>query len=248
MTEANIVRVYEDSETLYRAAAELTTAHLKAAIGERGRALVALSGGSLTSRLYPLLANPPLRDQIDWPTLSVLFADERYVPFDHPDNTCRATHQSLLDHVPVVAEQIFPVATYYRDPEQAAAIYQQQTAALLQAHNGHLDVALLGMGPDGHTASLFPRHPALLTATDELVIVVRDAPKPPPLRISLTPTALNTARLVVFVVSGADKAAAVAAALAERGDPLDHPTRAIHPPAGRVCWLLDRAGASAIDA
>lgn len=241
MTPQRTIEVYDSADELYRAAAALVTAQLAAAISERGRALVALSGGSLTTRLYPLLANPPWRDQIDWGGLSVLFADERYVPFDDAENTYRATRQTLLDHVPVQADQVFPAPTYYRDPEQAAAIYQQQAAALLAVHGGAFDVVLLGMGPDGHTASLFPRHPALTAPADRLVVVVRDAPKPPPLRLSLTPAALNAARAVIFVVSGADKAAAVAAALAETGDPLDQPTRLIQPVEGKIYWLLDRA-------
>lgn len=241
MTPQRTIEVYDSADELYRAAAALVATQLAAAINERGKALVALSGGSLTTRLYPLLANPPLRDQIDWSGLSVLFADERYVPFDDAENTCRATRQTLLDHVPVQADQVFPAPTYYRDPEQAAAIYQQQAAALLAAHGGAFDVVLLGIGPDGHTASLFPRHPALTVPADRLVVVVRDAPKPPPLRLSLTPAALNAARAVIFVVSGADKAAAVTAAVAETGDPLDQPTRLIQPAGGRVYWLIDRA-------
>ncbi|WP_299645100.1 6-phosphogluconolactonase, partial [uncultured Chloroflexus sp.] len=136
MTPQRTIEVYDSADELYRAAAALVATQLAAAINERGKALVALSGGSLTTRLYPLLANPPLREQIDWGTVSVLFADERYVPFDDTENTYRATRQTLLDHVPVQAEQVFPVPTYYRDPEQAAAIYQQQTAALLTAHGG----------------------------------------------------------------------------------------------------------------
>lgn len=241
MTPQRTIEVYDSADELYQAAAALVVTQLAAAINERGRVLVALSGGSLTTRLYPLLANPPLRDQIDWGGLSVLFADERYVPFDDAENTYRATRQTLLDHVPVQADQVFPAPTYYRDPEQAAAIYQQQAAALLAAHGGAFDVVLLGMGPDGHTASLFPRHPALTAPADRLVVVVRDAPKPPPLRLSLTLTALNAARAVIFVVSGADKAAAVATALAETGDPLDQPTRLIQPAGGKIYWLLDRA-------
>ncbi len=241
MTPQRTIEVYGSADELYRAAAALVATQLAAAINERGKAFVALSGGSLTTRLYPLLANPPLREQIDWGTVSVLFADERYVPFDDTENTYRATRQTLLDHVPVQAEQVFPVPTYYRDPEQAAAIYQQQTAALLIAHGGQFDLVVLGMGPDGHTASLFPHHPALAAPADRLVVVVPDAPKPPPLRLSLTPAALNTARTVLFVVSGSDKAAAVAAALAETGDPLEQPTRLIQPANGQVAWLLDQA-------
>jgi len=243
MTAERIIQIYGSADELYGAAAALTAATLQQAIRQRGRALVALSGGSLTARLYPLLANPPWRDQIDWSAVSILFADERYVPFDHPDNTYRATRQTLLDHVPARAEQVFPVPSYYRDPEQAAAIYHRQTAALLATHDGRFDLVILGMGPDGHTASLFPRHPALATPADALAVVARDAPKPPPVRISLTPTALNAARTVLFVVSGADKAQAVAAALSASGDPLDQPTRLIQPVDGQIHWLLDAAAA-----
>ncbi len=246
MTTQRTIQIYDSADELYRAAAALIAETLATAIAERGRVLVALSGGSLPVRLYPLLAQPPLRDRIHWPAVSVLFADERYVPLDHPENTYRATRQTLLDHVPVEAEQVFPVPSYYRDPEQAAAIYHQQATALLAAHGGQFDLVVLGMGPDGHTASLFPRHGVLAAPTTALAAVVRDAPKPPPLRITLTPAALNAARTTLFVISGADKAGAVAAALAANGHPLDQPTRLIQPVGGHVHWLLDRAAAGHI--
>ncbi|MBO9317177.1 MAG: 6-phosphogluconolactonase [Chloroflexus sp.] len=236
------IQVYEHTDDLYRAAAAVTARHIRTAIDERGRALIALSGGSLATRLYPLLAGQPFREQIDWQVVSIVFADERYVPFDDVENNYRATRQTFLDHVPVQSDHIFPIPTYYRDPEQAAMIYQQQVRALLDAHDGQIDVVLLGMGPDGHTASLFPHHPSLKSITaDALTVVVPDAPKPPPLRLSLTPAALSTARLMLFVVSGADKAAAVAAALAETGDPLAQPTRLVRPTQGQVIWMLDQA-------
>lgn len=247
MNEQQSIRVYEHADELYRMAATFVAEQIRSAIDNRGQALIALSGGSLTSRLYPLLANAPLREQIDWSRVSIVFADERYVPFDDSENNYRATRQTFLDHVPVHADQVFPVPTYYRDPQQAATIYQQQLTALLTAHGGQIDVALLGMGPDGHTASLFPRHPVLTAIpAGALTVVVADAPKPPPLRLSLTPAALNTARAVVFVVSGADKAAAVAAALADTGDAMAQPTRLINPVAGTVYWMLDRAAAERV--
>ncbi|MGB9739020.1 6-phosphogluconolactonase [Chloroflexus sp.] len=235
------IRVYDSAEALYQAAAALVSEQLQTAINERGRALVAFSGGSLTAYLYPLLAGTPWREQIEWPLVSVLFADERYVPFDDAENTYRATRQTLLDHVPVQAEQVFPVPTYYREPEQAAAIYHWQTAALLAAHGGKFDMVLLGIGPDGHTASLFPHHPALATPADKLAVVVRDAPKPPPVRLSLTPAAFNAARSIVFIASGESKATAVAAALTEPGNPHAQPTRLIQPEGGSLYWLVDRA-------
>lgn len=247
MNAQQSIRVYENADELYRVAATFVAEQIRSAIDNRGQALIALSGGSLTSRLYPLLANAPLREQIAWSRVSIMFADERYVPFDDSENNYRATRQTFLDHVPVQADQVFPVPTYYRDPQQAATIYQQQVAALLTAHGGQLDVALLGMGPDGHTASLFPRHPVLTAIpAGALTVVVSDAPKPPPLRLSLTPAALNTARAVVFVVSGADKAAAVAAALADTGDAMAQPTRLINPTAGKIYWMLDRAAAERV--
>jgi 6-phosphogluconolactonase len=123
-------------------------------------------------------------------------------------------------------------------------VYDRQLRALLGAHADQIDIAVLGMGPDGHTASLFPGYPALDAPEDLLAIAVEDSPKPPPTRISLTPAALNRAATAIFLVSGADKAAKVHAALRGPYDPHTTPAQIVRPANGQVIWMLDAAAAA----
>lgn len=232
-----------DSTTLQTMAAEHVARALAHAVALRGRALVALSGGSLPPGVFRWLCSEPLRSQVPWHDLSIIWADERRVPFDAPESNYYLTRQTLLDHVPIPSDQIFPVATYYPGP-QAAALYQRQLEALLTIHGGQLDLALLGMGPDGHTASLFPAFPQLDAPPAQLVAAVEHAPKPPPERITLTAHALNLAREVIFLVAGSDKAPKVYAVLHGPYAPHNTPAQLVRPPAGQVTWMLDAAAAA----
>lgn len=242
MTTTPEVLVFPDLEALQAAAAERVARLLATAVEERGHALVALSGGSAPPGMFRHLCDAPLRDAVPWGQLSVIWADERLVPFDHPESNYRMARMTLLDHVPIPSEQIYPVATYY-GLERAAEVYQRQVAALLEAHDGRIDLALLGMGPDGHTASLFPGQPQLDAPAEALALPVADAPKPPPRRVTLTAHALNRAAHAIFLVAGADKAAKVRAALRGPEDPRATPAQLIRPPHGQVVWMLDAAAA-----
>ncbi len=232
-----------DLARLQALAAEQITDLLSTTVATHGRALLAISGGSAPPGVFAHLCAEPLRGRMPWAALSLIWADERVVPFDHPDSNYRQARQSLLDHVPIPSAQVYPVATYLGGP-QAAAIYERQVAALLEAHGGRIDLALLGMGPDGHTASLFPGFPQLLAPPEALALAVEGAPKPPPSRVTLTSHALNRASQVILLVAGVDKAATVCAALHEQGDPLSLPVRLVRPPAGHVRWMLDAAAAA----
>jgi 6-phosphogluconolactonase len=240
------VLIYPTLADLQDAAAERVVALANAAAAERGRFFTAISGGSAPPGVFRRLTTEPLRDQVNWPAWSVVWADERYVPFTSDDSNYLLARTSLLDHVPIPSDQVYPVATYYADPADAVAIYDQLVVNLLELHAGRLDLALLGMGPDGHTASLFPGHPALTADPEALALVVENAPKPPPLRITLTAKALNTARNVIFLVAGADKAPLVRAALRESPDPQQLPACLIQPAGGHVTWMLDSAAAAAL--
>lgn len=238
-----VVEVYPTLEAL-QAAAAAQLAVLAEQIGqERGRVLLAISGGSAPPGVFRLLCDQPLRDQVPWEQLSIIWCDERAVPFDSPDSNYRAARETLLDHVPIPSLQVYPVATYY-PPLRAAEVYSRQVAALLEAHGGRIDIALLGMGPDGHTASLFPGHPALEAPPGVLAMAVADAPKPPPDRITLTAEALSRAAYALFLVAGADKAAKVRAALRGPFAPHANPTQLLRPREGEVRWLLDAAAAA----
>lgn len=225
------------------AVAERIARRAALAVAERGRCLIAISGGSAPPGVFRLLCAEPLASRVPWEALSVVWADERYVPFADPESNYLQARQTLLNHVPIPPEQVYPVATYYDDPRQAAAIYEHLLRALLAQHGGQIDLALLGMGPDGHTASLFPGHPALAAPADQLVLVVEGSPKPPPRRISLSATALNLAREAIFLVAGADKAPMVAAALRGPHNPQHIPAQLIRPADGELRWVLDAAAA-----
>lgn len=234
------ILVYPDLEALQAAAAERVAALVAEAVAERGSCLLAISGGSAVPGLFGRLGMEPLRERIPWAALSIIWVDERHVPFDSPDSNCGLAREILLDYMPIPADQVYPVPTYY-PLVQAAAIYERQVRALLQIHGGMIDLALLGMGPDGHTASLFPGHPALDAPAEVLVLPIDNAPKPPPGRITLTANALNRSRTAIFLVSGADKAPMLQAALYGPHDPRRIPAQLVQPPAGEVVWMLDTA-------
>lgn len=188
------LRVLENPEELARAAAELVAE----ALGSGARTLV-LAGGSTPQRTYELLA----ARQLEWGRVTVLFGDERCVPPDHPESNYAMARHILLGRVHPGSLHRVPAEL---GPQVGAQLYDPIVRSL-----SPLDLVLLGMGPDGHTASLFPGHPALGAVGG--AVPVTNAPKPPPERVSLTLSALRQARRVVLLVSGADKAVALEAAL-----------------------------------
>lgn len=214
-------------------AAERSATRIAEAIAARGRCTIVLAGGNTPAGMYRRLAAEPLRSTIDWSRVIVLWGDERYVPLDHADSNYRVAHETLLTAVPLLPAQLFPMPVWRENPHEAAQSYAHDVTAQLAAGGGQLDLVLLGMGPDGHTASLFPLHPALTTT--DLVTVVRDAPKPPPLRLTLALPALNTARHVLFLVTGSDKAATLRAVL--DGAP-GYPAGRVQPRQGDVEWVV----------
>ncbi|GAB4428717.1 MAG: 6-phosphogluconolactonase [Chloroflexi bacterium OHK40] len=242
MADQAEVLIFPDLAALQFAAAERIATLAEGAGRERGRVLLAISGGTAPPGVFRHLCDEPLRSKVPWEAVSVIWCDERLVPYDSPDSNYRQARETLLDHVPIPSLQVYPVATYY-GVAQAAEVYERQVAALLEAHGGQIDIALLGMGPDGHTASLFPGRPDLVAPTGRLVLAVEGAPKPPPTRVSLGAAALNRAASAIFLVSGADKAPRVREALRGPYDPVSTPAQIVRPPTGRVTWMLDEAAA-----
>ncbi len=240
------VQVYTEKPALFAAAAELIQQQIAHALRRSARAILVLTGGNTPIGLYELLASPAYRDQIAWQQVWVLWGDERNVPLDDAASNAGMAMHTLLHHVPIPPAQVLPmITTPAADLATTAAAYQQQVQAVLAGGSGLLDVLLLGMGADGHVASLFPGHAALDLPAEVLVTAISDAPKPPPQRITLTLPALNRAALVLLLVTGGDKAAAVAHALhGIAGEPL--PAARVQPPHGRVVWLLDEAAADQI--
>ncbi|MFO8032219.1 MAG: 6-phosphogluconolactonase, partial [Desulfohalobiaceae bacterium] len=173
------------------------------ATAKQGRFRVALSGGSLLDILSPKLVTDPLRSKINWTAWEVFWADERCLPLSSPDSNFAAANMLLFKHVHIPRDQIHPV-DYSLGPTDAAQAYQETIKDVLQPAACHLprfDLILLGMGQDGHTASLFPGH-VLLQEKQKWVAPVYDAPKPPKERITLTLPVINHARQVIFVATG----------------------------------------------
>jgi 6-phosphogluconolactonase len=190
---------------------------------------LALAGGETPRGCYERLAKPPYRDALPWQSLFVYWSDERQVPLDDPTSNYAMAKAALLDHVPIPPEQVFPLVG---DPTPALR-------RLPANDNGwpRFDIIHLGLGEDGHTASLFPGNPALREAK-ALVAQVHNAPKPPPERLTLTLPVLNAARAVLFMVQGASKKDALARVL--RRDPA-LPASHVAPADGELEFLVDRA-------
>jgi 6-phosphogluconolactonase len=242
------VVVEPDAEHLARAAAEALVARLAAAQAVHGSAAVVLTGGGIGIAVLEqvaALAAEPVRETVDWTAVDVWWGDERFVPAADDDRNEKAARAALLDVVGVPAERVHampPSDGDFAEPEDAAAWYADQLAAAAPdgAAVPRLDLLLLGMGPEGHVASIFPHSPAIEDA--RTVVAVRDCPKPPPTRVSLGFAAINAAEEVWLLVSGEAKAPAVAQALAG-ADPADLPAAGVHG-ARATRWLLDRAAAA----
>jgi 6-phosphogluconolactonase len=241
------VVVETDAEALTRAVADALVARLAAAQAARGTASVVLTGGGIGTAVLERvaeLAAEPAREVVDWTAVDVWWGDERFVPADDDERNEKGARRALLDRVGVPAERVHampPSDGPFAGPDDAAEWYAAELAKA--AGDGDLprfDVLLLGMGPEGHVASIFPASPA--AADERPVVAVRECPKPPPTRVSLTFPTINSAEEVWLLVSGEGKAEAVARALAG-AEPDDLPAAGVH---GRRAtrWLLDRAAAS----
>jgi len=233
------VEIFPDPEALSRAAATLTLDRAREALASRARFLWALSGGSTPRRTYELLAHTPLREEMEWSRVEVFWGDERCVPPEDPRSNYRLAREALLDRVPIPEGQIHPM-TCHSDPWEAARRYEALLRRRFLAPGSGFDLVFLGLGADGHTASLFPGH--LPPAGVWVAVVTRPGEDFP--RLTLTPEVLNRSRLVVFLVAGRDKAPALQAALTAAPDPSLAPARLLTPPHGEVRWLVDREAAA----
>ncbi len=243
MTHRQIL-VYDDPAALADAAARYIAERAQVAVESRGSFAIALAGGSTPRAVYERLARAPLRDAMPWPQMYVFWGDERAVPLDSADSNYRMARESLLDHVPIPSDQIKPMPAHHADLEAAARHYERVIRCFVPGEPPRFDLILLGMGPDGHTASLFPRSPALDEAP-RLVIPTLEAPLPPQVRrLTLTATLINAAAEVVFLVTGVDKAARLRDVLEGPSRPVELPAQLIHPTDGELRWMIDRAAAA----
>lgn len=233
------LQVFSNTDSLGRAAAAHIAKLSAGASAARRRFTVAISGGSLPKLIAPALTSEPLRSQIDWESWHVFFADERCVPLDHPDSNARLVRAVLFDHVSLPPAQLYTLNDSLA-PADAARDYEQKLQRLFGSERPRFDLILLGMGEDGHTASLFPDHP-LLKESQHPVAAIFNSPKPPPERITLTLPVLCNARHVAFVAAGAGKSAVLPQVLAPNS-PL--PAGLVQPVSGTLDWFVDEVAST----
>jgi 6-phosphogluconolactonase len=250
MTEKIEVSYYADAspEAVNRRAAQYFVDGIRSAAGARGKARIAISGGNTPKHTFELLADPsePYRQQIPWEKLELYWVDERCVPPDHPDSNYRMTREALLDKVPLNQSQIFRIQGEL-EPEESAARYEfdlRQSFRLEGAELPYFDMVQLGMGPDGHTASLFP-HTQGLHEIMRIAIANHVAQKDS-WRVTLTWPVIDRARDVFFLIEGADKVDALRAVFLGPYDPETFPSQLIRPASRRITLLLDSAAAAAL--
>ena len=259
------VFVLPDAAALALAAANAILEEARRAALERGRFTIALAGGSTPTPVYRLLAAPPFAESMPWAQTEVFWGDERCVAADDPRSNERMAREALLDHVPVPAERVHPMrcggaavasagdahaggAPGGDAPSQEAAAQRaaRDYEAMLRStlgEDGGIDLVLLGLGDDAHTASLFPGA-EVLDEREQWVAAAVSGAEDRLWRVTLTAPFINRARMVLFVVSGAPKAPAVRRVLQGEGDPHQLPALLIRPTSGRLLWLLDDAAAS----
>jgi 6-phosphogluconolactonase len=242
------ITVYSDNESLISAAADLIIASAEKAIAVRGRFTLALSGGNTPRPVYARLASADYRDRIDWPRAQIFFGDERCVPPDDPQSNYLMVRTALLDQVPLPPGNIHRIRGE-EAPEKAAAEYTevlQRTFGGDAANGGPpaegFDLILLGMGDNGHTASLFP---GLAAVTETIRWVMAPYVEVAGMwRITMTPVVINAARQVVFIVSGSKKADILQRILEGPYQPVVLPSQIVNPASGELRWLVDAPAAA----
>jgi 6-phosphogluconolactonase len=237
----------DDAPALADAAARAIAESAVAAVAARRRFTFVLAGGATPRETYMRLASPPLVDRVPWERTMIFFGDERCVPPDHAESNYRTANETLLSKVGIPADHVYRMRGEAENPEEAAAEYARTLATVFQTRRGGLprfDLVLLGLGLDGHAASLFPGSPAAKEIF-RTVVAVHAAAARIPQRLTLTIPAINAAARVIFLVSGAEKAKVVKSTLTE-GAIL--PASMIRPTEGTLTWIVDRAAASRLSA
>jgi 6-phosphogluconolactonase len=247
------ILIHRDGELLAKAVAARLVTRLVDAVAAKGTASLVLTGGGIGTSVLAELAAAPARDAVDWRRVEIWWGDERFLPTGHPERNETGARVALLDHVGVLPELVHPMpgpdGPDGADPEAAADRYARALRAAAQPQDRdrsgvpRFDALLLGIGPDAHVASLFPGLPALYEE-DRIVVAVRGAPKPPPVRLSLTLPAIRAAADVWILASGAEKAGAVRLALSGAG-PIQVPAAGARG-SQQTLFLLDKAAAAEV--
>ncbi len=247
MPNIHDIQIFPNDDALAAHAAALFVQTAREAIAARGRFTVALTGGSSPHKTYELLARQPLSKDVDWSKTFIFLGDERFVPDDDERSNYGMCRRLLLAHVPLPPNQVLPIPTDTATPGEAALAYAETLAHVFgQPSDGpppSIDLILLGLGDDGHCASLFPGMPTL-HVTDRWVVASPPGTLPPPVdRVTFTFPVLNAARQVVFLVGGEKKAAPVRDIFEGGATPQQHPAAGVHPTNGTLIWLLDETAA-----
>jgi 6-phosphogluconolactonase len=235
-----VIRVLPDPAALADAAARYVVEQARAAIDARGVFSIALSGGSTPRDLHLRLSSPPLNEQVDWAHVHVFFGDERCVPPDDAQSNYRMADETLLSRVPIRPDHVHRMQGEL-SPEEAAREYETELKAFFGHDQPRLDLILLGMGDNGHTASLFPGLRAV--HEQQRWVVAEYVGEVSMWRISLTPVVLNLAREAMFLVAGAAKASMLQKVLEGPFAPDERPAQIVRPTPGEVIWLVDAAAA-----
>lgn len=237
-------QIFNSSDELIQATVAFIIERACSAIESRGKFHLALSGGSTPREFHALLAQPDNAAKIDWTNVHIYFGDERVVPHNHPDSNYLMARKTLLNHVPIPVRNIHPIEIFSDNPQEGARRYDQLLKELLPQDRYKrpvFDLILLGLGADGHTASLFPETDILTNISQRVATVY--VPKLETWRISLTLPTLNSARELLLVAAGREKAEIIAALNDKNSPPGAYPVQKIVP-AGTMHWFLDRDAAS----
>ncbi|GHO45136.1 6-phosphogluconolactonase [Ktedonospora formicarum] len=234
---------YSSLENLSQAAARYVIQVAQEAIADHGRFTFSLSGGNTPKALYNLLASEPYTSQIDWNLVELFWSDERCVPPDSADSCYKMALDTLISKIPVPANQVHRMLAEQDNRDAASQAYTDEMHRVFKTSDvPEFDLILLGMGPEAHTASLFPHQPSL--KENERLVMPVSVPKPPPARLTFTPPVLTAARHVLFLVTGQDKAEAVKEVIEGQHNPEEYPAQLVRPTQGEVTWLFDTAAAS----
>jgi 6-phosphogluconolactonase len=247
LSEREII-IGRDVDELNRKAAELFIALANKAIQQSGQFTVALSGGSTPKGLYSLLASPDYKERVDWSRIHLFWGDERCVPPDHTESNFRMVQESLLSKVRIPSQNVHRMMGE-KEPEQAAAEYEEHLRQFFHLSRGavpRFDLIFLGLGEDGHAASLFPGSPALDDTEHLVATVYVERLKAP--RLTMTLPVINAAAEIVFLVAGQSKSPAVKELLSASSQKLNYPAAKVKPVNGHVTWLVTQdAGESLTD-
>ncbi len=241
MNKENNIQIYADEAALSEGAVRLIINIANTAILQQGRCSIALSGGNTPQSVYALLATSPLCDEIAWDKIFFFWGDERCVPSNDEQSNYYHAKEILLDKISIPKENIFPIYCY-ASPSNAAFRYEETLRTSLGDWHPRLDLILLGLGENGHTASLFPGHKTALY--DERLVVNVFVPEQDMHRVSMTSYLINHAANIIFLVSGAGKAAILQCTISGAYDPANIPAQTIHPDDGTLYWLVDEQAAA----